>query len=203
MYRAYRIFRNMQTSGDFQKGTHEVCIELMRIPSLWVWLLLQFEESADGVCGLLQDVPLPKWLTEFKTEFGEDDEVMTFGEYYGDDLSTIWHCFIETPISNYVWKNVWSSTLHVDTPLDKQWDNWPEVQWIRGDIAREAAGREWHWTDYPGEGKIFKFVEWVTRPWRRPAPVRGITGTVEPTWDTPETQDGTVTWTNAGTKDSQ
>src|SRR5208337_2439107 len=132
MYRAYRLYHNMCTGpGMFHKNTHPVCIELMRVPNFFTWLLLQFEESAEGVCGMLSYVLLPKGLTEFVAEWGEDDEVMKFGDYYGEDWGAIWHCFVEMPISDYIWKHTNAGTLHIDVPLDKQWDNWHEIDWIR------------------------------------------------------------------------
>lgn len=176
MIRAYRLYRNATEHAAQPASTHQVCIELLQVPNLWTWFLLQLEESTSGVCGMLQEVPLPKWLANLHGRWGcecKPDEKCEcygrFGDYFGNDWGGLWHCYIECPISDRVFQNTREGLRHINVPLDGQWDDWPEVQWIRDDIKREAAGQEWHWTLYPGDGWLFKFLEWATRPWRKDA----------------------------------
>lgn len=158
----YRLYRNMMKET---KETHEVCIELYQYP-LWLLPLIILEQWIDGICGLLHEVPLPKWLVEYPYTDKEDPEWWgSIGDYYGEEWGGLWHCYIECPITETVFKHTQTTIEHINVPLSAFGDN-HEVDWIRGDIEREAKVEEWHWQHYPGDSWLFKFLEWATRPWR-------------------------------------
>ncbi len=176
MHHSYRIWRNCNTNT---KDATPVSIELIKYPSRWQRFVGELTEAAEECCALMHDVPLPKWLGNWKRKWGCDCKpgekcecLCAFRDYFGDDLGGLWHVNVECALDDYMYKRAWNHThtRWVNVPLSEMGDD-PDVQWIRDQIATEAQGGEyhdWNWHRYPAQSRLFRFLEFMTRPWRRP-----------------------------------
>lgn len=179
--RTYSIYRNTQK----ERAETPVSIELVE-GSFFHIMMFTLHQAVLESCHLWHHVMLPKWLANWEREWGceckKDEQCdcwSKFSEYFGKDWGSLWHCYIEMPLSNYMNRQYVSrESVWVETSL-KPWDalcSHPDVNWIREDIEREknygydengcsqAPSRCW----YPGNSLLFKIVEFVTRPWRTP-----------------------------------
>lgn len=176
MYYSYRIWRNMNTGT---KDERPVSIELIRYPSLWQCFVGELAEGAEECCSLMHDVPVPRWLAKWERRWGCEckpgekcDCLQTFESYFGDDWGSIWHVDVECALTDYMHRRAWKYTniRWVNVPLSEM-EGDPEVDWIKDMIAAEARGEEWwdwDWKKYPARTRLFKLMEFLTRPWRRP-----------------------------------
>lgn len=165
MIRSYRVYRNM---NEPDKVAKPVCIELLTFSSLWVWLVAELEESVSECCSMMHEIPLPKWIVDWTFETSEGD-ILTIGDYYGDDLGGLWHCYVESPLSDYVFEHTRRTLHHVNVSLKDMGED-EEIQWIVAEIERESRGegRDYNWQDNPGTSTLFKVMEFLTRPFRKP-----------------------------------
>src|ERR1700677_1398217 len=76
---------------------------------IWYWAIAYYLawEWLTRICNWLEFVPLPKFICNWKRNWGGDpDECVTqLDEYYGEDLSPFWHCWIESPICQWAFRN--------------------------------------------------------------------------------------------------
>lgn len=165
--------------------TKQVSIQLFQFPSVFCWLVFELHTAIMECCGLLAHLPLPKLIVNHKSDWGCQhssnepcDCWSTFGDYYGDDWGSLWHCFLDMPLEDYLNRRFQKSIRQyqfVDVPISEwshQTDD-PDINWIRDDIEREkmypvdAEGNSTVPTkDLPGETWLYKLMEWLTRPWR-------------------------------------
>ena len=168
MITSYRIYRNMTPPT---KTDAPICIELVKYPSFWVWLVAELEQGVSECCTMLHDVPLPKWLLNWERAWGCDctpapDEYgnvwnvhggettdvngvvwkdmgcacwSKFSDYYGDDIGSLWHLFVEVPLSEYVFQRTRDTRYDVNVPLDTLKGD-SEIGWIEKQIEVEAKG---------------------------------------------------------------
>lgn len=189
MIRTYRVYRNM----GINKDTNQVSLQLFQFPSVFEWLVFELHEAVLECCGLFHHLPIPKWLGNWKRKWGCDcppddgdggcDCLGRFGDYYGEDWGSMWHCFLEIPLQEFLNRREqkrFKAGGHGLQFLDVSLDHWKnqkddlDVNWIREDIEREKGyGRDEHGytlapprCDYPGKTWLYKLMEWLTRPWR-------------------------------------
>src|SRR5579863_5019235 len=93
-----------------------VCIELLSFSSWWVWFVAELAEAAEECCAMMHEVTLPKWIATWKFVDGDGDTT-TVGDYYGDDLGGLWHCYVESTLSDYVFEHTRNTLHHVHVPL--------------------------------------------------------------------------------------
>ena len=195
MRRSYRIYRNMDRNT---KDANPICIELLQFPNLYWWMVSELHEAVEECCSLFHHMPIPRWLANWESDWGcdcspantaplNDDGCAcwgTFAEYYGDDWGSMWHCFLEMPLSQHIYKNLYKDKGYLMMPyfvfVNVSLDEWrdrpddPDVKWIREDIDREKAypkdengySTVPHRCNYTGQSWLYKIVEWATRPWR-------------------------------------
>src|SRR5277367_3430834 len=123
---------------------------------VWYWVLLEWLSWDCGLAmcdwlrgadtGWRRFLKLPKFIREWKRCWGGEefgDEPCTFEEYYGDDLTSIWHCSFESPILQWIWrhKDIGMKRPEFEMTLAeaKEKFNYPEqFQWIEERIAEDA-----------------------------------------------------------------
>jgi hypothetical protein len=192
MIRAYRCYRNR----DPKEPDKQVGVQLFKFHSVFEWLVFELHEAVLESCHLFHHLPLPRWLANWQSDWGCDctkpgtpplyDDGCAcwgrFGDYYGEDWGGLWHCYLETPLMNYLYNRKSKrilETVYIKLPIS-EWGfiiSDPDVNWIRNEIEREKAypvdehgdtTAPWH-CDYPGETWLYKLMEWATRPWRTPS----------------------------------
>jgi|SRR5271157_137347 len=123
--------------------------------SIWYWALLDWLALDCGlvmcswlVCkdtGWRRFLKLPRFIRDWKRVWDKewDEEPSTFEDYYGDDLSTIWHCCVEGPILQWIWKHkdYWRKRPEFELTLaeaKEKFDDPEQFQWIEERIAEDA-----------------------------------------------------------------
>lgn len=129
------------------RGWDETDIRVLVIceDDIWYWALAEFLAWNCGttICDWLHHVPLPKWLRNWErlwggAEFG--DEPCKFEDYYGDDLSVFWHCWVESPACQFAWKHKNHNVVEFEMTLDearKKFAHDPEqYQWVERNLEQ-------------------------------------------------------------------
>jgi hypothetical protein len=121
----------------------------------WYWLALEFFawDCCTHICEWLSHVKLPKFICNWERKWGDepDDEPCKLEDYWGDDLGTYWHCWVESPFCQWVWKNkdvggvgtvqpIWKMTL---AEARKQFKEFPqEIAWVDKELAQRLKYNE-------------------------------------------------------------
>jgi hypothetical protein len=115
---------------------------------IWYWALLLFLgwDCATHVCEWLHYIKLPRWLRNWKRQWDSDRDFgpCTFEEYYGDDLSTFWHVWVESPLCQFAWKHRnYEGDVEVELTIDEARKKFAHdldsLKWIEETIERYAA----------------------------------------------------------------
>lgn len=118
-----------------------VCCE----DDIWYWRLAEFIgwDCCTRVCDWLHHVPLPKWLRNWERAWGAP-EPCKFEQWYGDDFSVFWHCWVESPVCQWAWKHKNRHVVEFELTLDEarvKFVHDPEkYQWVERELAQH---KEW------------------------------------------------------------
>jgi hypothetical protein len=106
---------------------------------VWYWRFLEWLCWDRGLvmCDWLTSFKLPMFVRNWTRVWDpEDAEPSTFEEYYGDDLSSIWHCDVEDPIIQFVWKHQyafqrrWDCEMTLAEAQEKFKDDPDKLRWV-------------------------------------------------------------------------
>jgi len=132
-------------------GWHEKDVQLTVIleDDVWYWALANYL-SFDWVtlpCELLSHVPLPWFIRNWERHWDKDDPeyFAKFEDWFGDDFGSLWHCYVENPICQWVWKRRnWAGDICLDLTLDEARKKFgaehEAIKWVEKELARH---RQW------------------------------------------------------------
>jgi hypothetical protein len=116
---------------------------------IWYWLVAEFFATKTMyVCDWLSNIQLPKWLRNWERKWGyrPSDQVCKFEDYWGYDVGTFLHIYVESPICQYVWRHknnyVAEFTMTIDEAR-KKFEHFPEhFDWIEKSIEEDRKRNE-------------------------------------------------------------
>ena len=135
MIRVYRVYRNK----DVKDPGNQVGVQLFQIDSIFTWLVFELYAAVLECCHLFHHVPMPKCVADLESDWGCDCDPSKkfphlvegcgcwgrFGDYYGDDLGTLWHCYFETPLLHYIYRK--SAPVRESMYLKVPISNWDQI----------------------------------------------------------------------------
>lgn len=97
----------MKTWSYGTNNLYKTCSVWLEEAPWWIWLLL---EVSPRICSAVPRLPIP-FVNRIKIM--REGEEYTWGGWYGDDLKTLWHSFIDFPLFEWAYKRVKITTVPV------------------------------------------------------------------------------------------
>lgn len=110
---------------------------------IWYWVLAEviFCNFQTHICHWLHNISLPGFMTGIRGHWDKDDPeyYASFGDWFGDDVGSIWHYCICDPCLQFVWKhknpNQAAFELTLDEARAKFAHDPKQYQWVEKEIA--------------------------------------------------------------------
>ena len=80
------------------------------------WYLMLLQDTTERICDLMSywNIPLIG-----RIKITKDSEIYTISEYYGG-MKDLFHCFVDTPISNFCWKRTKTKIISIEWEKAKE-----------------------------------------------------------------------------------
>ena len=145
---------------------------------IWYWILIEFVawDLQTYLCHWLGYIPLPGFICRIKGHWDKDEleYFEPFGQWFGNDVGSLWHSFVCDPLLQWVWKHKGQNEVSFELTLDearKKFAHDPEqYQWVerhieeykrydaeqtaeirekyrKGELTREEALEKLEWID--------------------------------------------------------
>ena len=144
---------------------------------VWYWALAEFIawDLQTYVCHWLTYVPLPGFLCNIKGHWDKDDPTYyePFGQWFGDDIGSLWHVYVCDPLLQWVWKHKDQNEASFELTLDearKKFAHDPSVyKWVEKsleehkqyDAEKTAEIREGYRKGELTREQALEKLEWV------------------------------------------